>query len=48
MQKPEHISDKRWKQHLEWMQVTGDARISNLKALQEQRKRSQESQAAKK
>ena len=48
MQKPDHISDKRWKQHLDWMQVTGEAAARNLKALQEQRERSQESQAEKK
>jgi|GEM_PF-3603249 len=22
-QKPDHISEQRWKQHLDWMQVTG-------------------------
>lgn len=47
MQKPEHISDKRWKQHLDWMQVTGEARARNLKVLQEQRTRPQESRADK-
>lgn len=48
MQKPDHISDKRWKQHLDWMQVTGEARARNFQALQEQRKRAQEAQANKK
>lgn len=47
MQKPEHISDKRWKQHLDWMQVTGEARARNLKVLQEQRTRPQEPRADK-
>lgn len=32
--KPDHISQKRWQQHLDWMQVTGETTRKHLQELQ--------------
>jgi hypothetical protein len=38
MQKPNHISAKRWQQHLTWMQVTGETKDRHVKQLADKRK----------
>lgn len=38
MQKPDHVSDKRWQQHLAWMQVTGETKNRHIRELAEKRK----------
>lgn len=38
MQKPDHISNKRWQQHLAWMQVTGETKNRHIREMAEKRK----------